>query len=242
MVAPHPTRFCPGAPEAQPLASPAGAAHPRHQAGGLLRLLRPLSRPYQGPRDPGSGGGGQILLPGVHSEGPNHQGEHGAAGRIALSPKHHLPLNVLKCLRFRHLFNRWWRESSRGLPGWRGGQRGTQPGVGHAGRSYPQRRRPTRCWGRTGGRLRSRAGSSSRGCGVHRARAGPVTLVGEKAAPVPEATGCGILLWCPAGKRCIRRCSSYIEVCLSFGWWGLGFRIREEMKLWGLTVLLPPRR
>ena len=60
-----PRPILPGAPEAHPLASPAGASHPCHQAGWLLRLLHPLSRPCQGPRDPGWGGGGQILLPGV---------------------------------------------------------------------------------------------------------------------------------------------------------------------------------
>lgn len=85
-------------------------------------------------------------------------------------------------------------------------------------------------------------GLSSRGCGVDRARAGPGPLVGEKATPMPEAPGCGILPRCLAGKHRVGRRSSCIEVCLSFGWWGLGFSIRQEMKLWGLTVLLLPKR
>lgn len=84
-------------------------------------------------------------------------------------------------------------------------------------------------------------GLSPRGCSVDRARAGPWPLVSEKATPVPEAAGGRILPQCPTGKHRVRRHSSCIEVCLSFGWYGLGFSIRDNMKLSGLRVFLQSR-
>lgn len=84
-------------------------------------------------------------------------------------------------------------------------------------------------------------GLSPRGCGVDRARAGPWLLVGEKATPVPNATGSEILPQCLTGKHRVRRHSSRVEACLSFGWYGLGFSIRDNMKLSGLRVFLQSR-
>lgn len=76
-------------------------------------------------------------------------------------------------------------------------------------------------------------------CRQSQSRPGPWSMRKPLPCPRPPAVG-----FCRGARLAstVRRRSSCIEVCLSFGWWGLGFSIREEMKLWGLRVLLLPRR
>lgn len=108
---PTPLGFCPGP---QRLTRWPALQGCRTLPPGELALTPPPSpeQTLPGAQGPRISGVGASLLPSVRRRSQPLGRAQCPAGRNSSSLRHHSPLNVLKCLRFRHLFNRWWRQGS----------------------------------------------------------------------------------------------------------------------------------